>query len=138
LVQRARPLLFSTAAPPALSDAIDASLTIVEEEPALRARLFDRAAYLRGRLQSHGFPMHKGRSQIVPVVVGDNERAVAIAAEVRASGFDVRAVRPPTVPSGTARLRLSVNTRVSEAELDACVVALVEAQERCHLCAASS
>jgi 8-amino-7-oxononanoate synthase len=59
-----------------------------------------------------------GTSQIIPVIVGDNERAVSIAQALQADGFDVRAIRPPSVPPGTARLRISVNAGLSERTLD--------------------
>ena len=138
LVQRARPMLFSTAAPPALADAIEASLHIVEHEPELRARVLARAAFLRGRLAALGVPVAAGRSQILPVMVGENRRAVAMAENLQTQGFDVRAVRPPTVPEGTARLRVSVNAGLSEAVLEACACAMAAAWERSHACTASS
>ena len=112
LIQRARPFIFSTAPPPALAAAIEASLEVVAAEPERRQRLLNRARYLRARL---GVP---GGSQIVPVIVGANQRAARVAAEIQAAGFDVRAIRPPTVPEGTARLRVSVNCEVSEETLD--------------------
>ena len=59
-----------------------------------------------------------GESQIIPILVGENERATRVAAEIQAAGFDVRAIRPPTVPEGTARLRVSVNCELSEETLD--------------------
>jgi 8-amino-7-oxononanoate synthase len=123
LVQRARPFIFSTAPPPAVAAALDASLDLIEAEPQRRARLLELAAYLRQRLGV------SGESQIIPVVLGLNERAVAVAAALQREGFDVRAIRPPTVPEGTARLRISVNVNLSETILDRFVDAL---------CAASS
>ena len=100
LVQRARPFVFSTAPPPALADAIEASLTIVETEPEHRARLRDRAVFVRRRLRDEGLPVSPGESQIVPIIIGDNGRAVAVADALQADGFDVRAIRPPTVAGG--------------------------------------
>jgi 8-amino-7-oxononanoate synthase len=138
LIQRARPMLFSTAAPPALAAAIEESLSIVEQEPALRQRVLDRAAYLRRVLAARGLPVMPGRSQVVPVVVGGNQAAVDVSRDLQARGFDVRAVRPPTVAPGTARLRLSVNAGLSEAVLDALVAELAAAFERHTACAASS
>jgi 8-amino-7-oxononanoate synthase len=110
LVQRARTFLFSTAPPPAIAEAIDAALDVIAAEPERRARLHAVAAYLRGLLADAGLPVAREGSQIIPVVIGENERAVQVAAALQAEGFDVRAIRPPTVPEGTARLRLSVNT----------------------------
>jgi len=141
LVQQARPFVFSTAAPPAIASAIDASLTIVETEPWRRERLLASAAYLRAALRralgsagtgsagtspgigSSGTSVPAaivpdGTSQIIPIIVGENERAVAIAEALQAEGFDVRAIRPPSVPAGTARLRISVNAGLTERALD--------------------
>jgi 8-amino-7-oxononanoate synthase len=118
LIQRARPFVFSTAAPPAIAAAIDASLTIVETEPERRQRVLALAAHLRAALRRAGVDVPDGVSQIIPIVVGDNERAVSIARGLQADGFDVRAIRPPSVPPGTARLRLSVNAGLAEPTLD--------------------
>jgi 8-amino-7-oxononanoate synthase len=119
LIQRARPFVFSTAAPPAIAAAIEASLTIVETEPERRQRVVARAAYLRAALRRGGLDVPEGISQIIPVVVGDNDRAMSVAKALQAQGFDVRAIRPPSVPEGTARLRISVNAGLSERELGA-------------------
>lgn len=112
LVQRARPFIFSTAPPPALAAALEAALEVIAEEPDRRERLLSRARYLRGLLEI------PGTSQIIPVILGENERAVAVAVKLQAAGFDVRAIRPPTVAPGTARLRVAVNEGLSEATLD--------------------
>ena len=127
LVQRARPFVFSTAPLPALADALEASLDIVAAEPDRRERVLQRAAHLRARLTDAGVVVPPGESQIVPIVIGDNNRAVAVAERLQTAGFDVRAIRPPSVPRGTARLRLSVNAGLSEATLDRFVAELTEA-----------
>jgi 8-amino-7-oxononanoate synthase len=121
LIQRARTFVFSTAAPPALAAAIDESLTIVAAEPERRERLHARARYLRRQLRAAGLDVADTASHIVPLLVGENAHAVRVAASLQAGGFDVRAIRPPTVPAGTARLRVSVNAGLSEQTLDAFV-----------------
>ena len=121
LLQRARPFIFSTAAVPAVAAAIEAALDIVEQEPQRRKRVLAIARRLRQRLGMSGC------SQIVPVHIGENERAVAVAETLQAAGFDVRAVRPPTVPAGTARLRVSLNDGLSEAVVDQFAAALEKA-----------
>jgi 8-amino-7-oxononanoate synthase len=138
LIQRGRPFVFSTAPPPAVADAIDASLTLVEKEPERRARVLALAAHLRRRLAEAGAGVLPGRSQIVPVMIGDNDRAVAVAAQLQREGFDVRAIRPPSVPQGTARLRVSVNASLSEAVLDRFTGVLASALREAGLCSAVS
>ena len=138
LVQRARPFVFSTAPPPALADALDASLTIVAEEPERRERLLVRAAYLRAHLSAAGIGTGDSRSQILPIFIGENDRAVAVARAIQAEGFDVRAIRPPSVPAGTARLRVSANAGLSEATLDRFVDVLAAALREAGRCSAAS
>jgi 8-amino-7-oxononanoate synthase len=118
LVQRARPFVFSTAPPPAVAAALDASLSVVEREPERRRRVLENAAYLRAKLKALGVDTPEGGSQIIPIVLGDNDHAVAVAAALQKDGFDVRAIRPPSVPAGTARLRVSVNAGLARPELD--------------------
>jgi 8-amino-7-oxononanoate synthase len=122
LIQRARPFIFSTAPAPAVAGALDASLDVIEGEPERRARLLELAWYLRTHLGL------AGDSQIIPVILGSNERAVAVAEKLQCDGFDVRAIRPPTVPEGSARLRLSINVNLSETILDQFVDALGAAE----------
>jgi 8-amino-7-oxononanoate synthase len=120
LVQNARSFIFSTAAPPALAAALDASLDVIADEPQRRNRLLQLAAQLRAKLRI------PGRSQIIPMILGANEHATAVASMLQERGFDVRAIRPPTVPEGTARLRISVNINLSEDVLDRLAAALEE------------
>jgi 8-amino-7-oxononanoate synthase len=123
LIQRARPFIFSTAPPPAITAALEASLDVIVKEPERRECLLARARYLRERLGL------QGDSPIIPIIIGENERAVAVARELQAAGFDVRAIRRPTVPAGTARLRVAVNQGLSEEVLDRFVAALAAAKE---------
>jgi len=118
LEQRARPFIFSTAMPPAVAAALDASLDLIAAEPERRERVRFLSRYLRERLAQAGVAVPMCESAIIPVIIGENERAVAIAAELQQAGFDVRAIRPPAVPAGTARLRISVNAGLSEETLD--------------------
>jgi 8-amino-7-oxononanoate synthase len=124
LVQRARPFVFSTAPPPALAAALDASLDVVAEEPQRRNRLARLSARLRSRLREAGLAIPDGGTQIVPVVIGDNRCAVQTADAMQALGFDVRAIRPPSVPPGTARLRVSVNVGLTDEVVDGFAEAL--------------
>jgi len=129
LVQRARPFMFSTAPPPALAAAIDASLEIVAREPERRRLVLERAANVRRALVAAGIPVRPDHSPIVPIVIGDNDRSTLVAETLNAQGFDIRAIRPPTVPAGTARLRLSVNASLGADVIERFVTALATALE---------
>ncbi len=109
LVQRARPFVFSTAPPPSIAAALDAALDVLEAEPNRRLHLRELAKLLRQLLRERGIASGSGESQILSVMIGENDAAVAVATAMQREGFDVRAIRPPTVPPGTARLRVSVN-----------------------------
>jgi len=133
LVNRCRAFVFTTAPPPLLLHAVDAALDRIAAAPQLRQRALDLAERLRRRLAALaangalGGERPRGAGPIVPLLVGDNGRAVAAAERLAALGFDVRAIRPPTVPPGTARLRVSVHADHTEAEIDALSDALAEA-----------
>jgi glycine C-acetyltransferase/8-amino-7-oxononanoate synthase len=108
LVNRARSFIYSTALPPSVAAASLAAVNLIENEPGLRQELFEISAYFKKCLQEAGLPGEPGPSQIIPVGVGDSSLTVKMAEEFRSRGFHVTAVRPPTVPEGTARLRFSV------------------------------
>ncbi|MFN8011065.1 MAG: aminotransferase class I/II-fold pyridoxal phosphate-dependent enzyme [Holophagaceae bacterium] len=121
LVNTARGFIFSTApAPPAVGAAL-AGAALARGERWRAAAALGHAARLREAL---GLPPQP--SAIVPVVLGEARRAMAAAAALQARGLDVRAVRPPTVPAGTARLRITTGAHRSEADLDALLAALRE------------
>ncbi len=122
LVNMARPFIFSTAPMPLQALLVQKALELAAAEPWRRERLKTLQAFLAGRLQH--LTIH---SPIVPIIVGDDARAVAIAEALQAQGFDIRAIRPPTVPAGTARLRLSLNANLTEDDLAAFAKALTGA-----------
>jgi len=138
LIQRARPFVFSTAPPPSLADALDASLEVIAGDLQRRGRLTSRVHHVRDRLARAGVAVSPGGSQIIPVAIGDNDRAVAAARALQADGFDVRAVRPPSVPPGTARLRVSVNAGLSDDTIERFAVSLAAALREVGLCSAGS
>jgi 8-amino-7-oxononanoate synthase len=138
LIQRARPFIFSTAPLPAVASAIEASMAIVAAEPWRREKLARLSRHLRLSLARTGVAAPPGESQIIPIVLGGNDRAVAAAEAVQALGFDVRAIRPPSVPPGTARLRVSLNAALEEATVDHFAAALVGVLEGSTRCSAVS
>ncbi len=125
LVNRARSFIFSTALPPAVAAASLAAVQLIQQEPGLRQELHQRVALFKGYLRQAGFAGDLGPSQIIPLRLGSSATAVAAAERLRAHGLFVPAVRPPTVPEGTARLRLSITRHLGEAELAAAAAALV-------------
>ncbi|WP_343519507.1 8-amino-7-oxononanoate synthase [Sphingomonas sp.] len=117
LVNRARPFIFSTAPSPLMAAAVRAALRIVAEEPQRREALHWLIAHAERRLAPVG--VTPTGSQVLPLIVGGDTETMVRAAAVQAKGFDVRGIRPPTVPPGTARLRISLTLNVGEAEIDA-------------------
>ena len=108
LINRARSFIYSTGLPPACMGSALAAIDAIKNQPNLGADLLDRAAYFRDKLSKAGLNVAPSDSQIVPVILGDNATALAASKILAAQGILATAVRPPTVPKGTARLRLSV------------------------------
>lgn len=108
LVQRARSYIYTTASPPALASALLAAIDIIEREEWRRERLLARIAQLRKGLAGCRWPLAPSETAIQPVMVGAPAAAVALAAALSAHGLLVPAIRPPTVPAGSARLRISL------------------------------
>jgi len=107
LINTCRSFIYSTALPPAVIAANIAAIDVVKNEPYRGEALLANADHLRKRLTEEGFNV-KGNSQIIPVMIGSNEDAVSICELLKRKGYWTLAVRPPTVPKGEARLRLSV------------------------------
>jgi 8-amino-7-oxononanoate synthase len=125
IINRGRPFIFSTAPSPLTAWLVRHALEIVANEPERAARLHGLVRHAVTRLAALGLPA--SGSQIVPVVIGDNARTMRIAGALQAAGFDVRGIRPPTVPHGTARLRIAITLNVGEREVDAMTGALAAA-----------
>ena len=117
LVNTARPFIFSTAPPPPAAAAALAALELVEEGPARSERLQANAGILRDELAREGFEVAGSTTQIVPLIVGDAAQAMRICELAIQGGVFAQAIRPPTVPDGTSRLRLAVMASHGKAEL---------------------
>jgi 8-amino-7-oxononanoate synthase len=113
LINHARTLIFSTAMPPYMAGQIRAALRLAKELSRERETLRANSAELIAKLRGDEWDTSGSASQIVPVVLGSNEDALSAAEFLQERGFAVRAIRPPTVPVGKARLRLSLTARVS-------------------------
>ena len=118
LVNHARSFVYSTAPIPALAAGLQAAARKRRSDGAPAEALLKRARWFRGQLKERGFDILRSESHIIPIVLGDNERALQIASALQADGFDVRAVRPPTVPEGSARLRITLRASLDTTTLE--------------------
>ncbi len=130
LVQTARSYIFTTAAPPFVAEALRASLTILRGDRARRAHLFALIACFRKRMRALPFALRDSQTPIQPIVVGANAAAVDLAGELWNRGFWVPAIRPPSVPKGTARLRVALAASHTLADVEALVDALADLAPR--------
>lgn len=130
LVNRARTFIFSTAMPPYMAAQIHAALHLAREADEARAHLADMAALLRRELSLRGLPSGTSATHIVPVILGTNEKALHVAGQLQAAGFAAKAIRPPTVPAGTSRIRLSLTCKITAEDVRRIVDVIFAACER--------
>lgn len=129
LVNRARSFIYATAPSPLVAAAVRAALEICAAQGGRREELHKHIAFAGGLLRDR-LCIEPSGSQIQPIIVGSDTRAVALARAIRERGFDVRAIRPPTVPEGTARLRITLTLNTDEAAVAALIDALAEEYAR--------
>src|SRR5688572_640577 len=130
LVQRARPYMYTTAAPPLLAVALSKSLELVESEEWRRERLRSLVAALRERLKPGRWRLAPSQTAIQPLVVGASAEAVAVSEALAREGLLVPAIRPPTVPQGTARLRISLSAAHELADVERLAAALNDVEKQ--------
>jgi 8-amino-7-oxononanoate synthase len=130
LINHARTFIFSTALPPYLAEQIRAALRLAMGMEREREILKRRSFAMIRALRCEGFDTANSSSQIVPVMIGTNEDTLKAAAHLQKAGFAVRGIRPPTVPQGQARLRLSLTTKIDEGDLHRLVISLKRWQEQ--------
>jgi 8-amino-7-oxononanoate synthase len=118
LINHARTFIFSTSMPPYMAGQIRAALRIARRMDSQRKELLTNAKRLTAELRSQGYDTVGSASQIIPVLLGANDDAIATAEFLQSEGFAVRAIRPPTVPAGRARVRLSLTTAIPASEFD--------------------
>ncbi|MGA8170460.1 MAG: 8-amino-7-oxononanoate synthase [Methylocystis sp.] len=128
LINRCRNFIFATAPSPLLAATIRAALGVIERADDRRAALAERVSRARESLRRVSNAKPSG-THIQPVIVGSDHRAVLLAERMRARGYDIRAIRPPTVPEGTARLRVSLTLNASEAQTEAMIALLARELE---------
>ena len=124
LIQRARAYVYTTASPPALAAALLKSIEIIRSEGGRRARLADLVVRLKSGLKLHRWRLLASQTAIQPLIVGDNAETVAVSAALDQRNILVPAIRPPTVPKGSARLRISLSAAHTDADIDTLIEAL--------------
>jgi 8-amino-7-oxononanoate synthase len=122
--------VYSTGLPPAVLGAVDAALELIPQMDAQRAQLHAHAEYLRQTLRAQGWDTALSTTQIVPVVVGESEKALTLAGWLEEEGVLAAAIRPPTVPAGQARLRLALSVLHTREQLEWLVELLGSWRER--------
>lgn len=127
VLNAARTFVYTTALPPPVVAAARAATAVMQAEPELRARLWSNAATLRALLEGAGFTLAASASPILPVLVGDADAAVRLADALLDRGVLVPAIRPPTVPEGTARLRVTPMATHTDEDLATVAAAFVDA-----------
>jgi len=126
LIQSARSYIYTTALPPALAEAVRESLVVAEEEAWRRQRLHELIAYFRAAAAKRQIPLMESFTPIQPIVLGESEKALAVNAALYERGIIVTAIRPPTVPQKTARLRITLSALHEENQIDRLIEALVD------------
>ena len=127
LVQHSRSFIYTTAPPPAQVGAALGALDVLEQTPNMGSTLLERAGRFRAALQENGLNTLQSESQIIPLVVGKNEKVMRIAHSLREQDILVGAIRPPTVPKDTARLRVSLSLAHSDADIDRAIELITQA-----------
>lgn len=125
LIQFARPYIYTTALPPAVADAMLANLERMQNDN-LRQTLNDHIRYFRQQALAAGLNLMDSHSPIQPLLVGDEHRALELSKQLRLRGFWVTAIRPPTVPEGSSRLRITLTASHTREQLDGLLSALIQ------------
>jgi len=118
LINKARSFIYTTAMPPAVAAAAQRAVEIIRDEPTLRQKLWMNTEYFKKGVDQMGFNTLKSQTPIIPIVVGESSVAVEFSRRLLEEGIFVSAIRPPTVPAGTARLRLTVMATHTREDLE--------------------
>lgn len=134
LIQFSRSYIYTTAQPPAIAAATLKALEIVQGEPERRAQLNANIAYFRHEALGLGLSVSESATPIQPLILGDEARTLRWAGQLQKQGFHVGAIRPPTVPKGEARLRITLSARHQRGDIDQLLAALNHCQHQEALC----
>ena len=127
LINRASGFIYATALPPAVLGAMDASIDLVPTLGPARTRLQAMAEHVRNRFHEAGLDTGASSTQIVPVILGEEERTLRVAAWLEEEGLLGIAIRPPTVPNGTSRIRFALSAAHSDADIERLIHATIDA-----------
>lgn len=130
VVNNARTFVFTTGLPPMVAAAAQAAIQIITDEPTLRTKLWRHASFLQKHLVAAGYTVSETASPILPVLVGDSSSAVSLSETLLENGVLVPAIRPPTVPPGTARLRVTPMATHTESDLATAVKVFTNAKQQ--------
>ena len=128
LIQKANSYVYSTPAPPALSATLSASVNLIEQGDHLRSHLRTLIAYLKDNLNCRKWQLMPSDTAVQPLVVGGNHEALALSEYLQSCGVLVPAIRPPTVPVGTSRLRISLSAAHSIEDIKKLIKVLHQAE----------
>ena len=129
LINRCRTFIYTTSLPPAVLAMVSAAIDILYREPERRASLWGNCRVLREGLSALGFSLGQSRSQILPLMVGEAERCMAFSDSLLEKGIFAQGIRPPTVPPGTSRLRLTLMATHGQEHIEKALMAFREARE---------
>ena len=124
LIQQARPYIYTTASAPAIAEAARASLNMIKSKPDLRARLNDNIRYFRSCCEHMDIELTNSQTAIQPIIIGETKTTLEFSEQLLAQGLLITAIRPPTVPEGTARLRITLSAAHKHAHIDKLISAL--------------
>jgi len=124
LINKSRAFIYTTAPPPAVVAAGLAALELIDEEPGRREKLWENVRFFRGRLQDLGFRTGDSQTQIIPILIGDSRRTMSCSRKLFQAGVYIPGIRPPTVPPGEERLRVSLMATHTRSDLEKALEAL--------------
>jgi len=127
LIQQARTYIYTTAMPAAIAEATRASLQLLQREPQHRHKLHQNIAYFRQCCEQNDILVENSRTAIQPLLIGDDKTAMTISEHLFEAGFLVTAIRPPTVPEGTSRLRITLSAGHTKSQIEQLTEQLVSA-----------
>ncbi len=128
LKNKARTFMYTTALPPAVCAASIAGIKLIQEEPSLRVSLWHNVRFIKDKLESLNFNVISSESPIIPILIGDAQKAVDVSKLLYKRGIVIPAIRPPTVPANSSRLRMTVMSTHTKEDLDSLLDALSDVQ----------